>query len=149
LDNDYGNEWQQVLQFEDNGLPQSAIKIVEEILEKAVSDKNNLQVIKALIYRNKYKKEIDRNDDKGILFDLHELIEKTNDVGEKAFICYPQRRICQRYYHHTMYVCARVCFSYAGNKDSSKATITSFKNYITFNYFHPSIYFFLTIFAIY
>ena len=65
-----------MLQHEENGLPASAIKVVEEILEKAISDKNNIQVIKALIHRNKYKRKIDHNNDKGILVDLNELIGK-------------------------------------------------------------------------
>ncbi len=85
-DNDYEKEWQQVLNFEDNNLPKSAIKVVEEILEKAIKDKNNTQVIKALVYRSKYKRAIDHRDNTDLLVDLHELTQKTGDVGEKALL---------------------------------------------------------------
>ena len=56
----YENEWKQVEDYEQQSLPQSAAKSVDEILQKAISDKNTTQVIKALIYKNKYKKQIDR-----------------------------------------------------------------------------------------
>ena len=84
--NKYENEWKQVEQFSTDDLPQSALTEVNKILQKAISEKNNTQVIKALIYKNKYKRDIDYNDNEGILNDLQELIDKTNNVSEKALL---------------------------------------------------------------
>ena len=80
--NKYEAEWKQVATHERNDLPQSAMQTVNAILEKAIASKNNTQVIKALIYKNKYKRQIDNNDNKGIFTDLQALAnEATSDKG--------------------------------------------------------------------
>ena len=52
----------------------------------AIAEKNNTQVIKALIYKNRFKKEIDFSDNEGILNDLQNLLSQSNDVTEKALL---------------------------------------------------------------
>jgi len=84
--NKYENEWKQVEEFDAQSLPQSAIKQVDEILQKAITYKNNTQVIKALIYKNKYKKNIDKNNKEGLFNDLQTLLDQTNDKAEKALL---------------------------------------------------------------
>lgn len=84
--NKYENEWKQIEQFNTDDLPQSALTEVNKILQKAISEKNNTQVIKALIYKNKYKRDIDDSDNEGILNDLEDLIGKTSSVSEKALL---------------------------------------------------------------
>jgi len=84
--NKYEKGWKQVEEFDTQSLPQSAMKQADEILQKAIADKNNTQVIKALIYRNKYKKNIDRNDNVGLFSDLQGLLSRTDDIAEKALL---------------------------------------------------------------
>lgn len=84
--NKYENEWKDVEQIEAQSLPQSAIKIVDDILQKAINDKNSTQVIKALIYKNKYKKDIDRQDNEGLIKDIQALVLQTNDIAEKSLL---------------------------------------------------------------
>lgn len=84
--NKYEAEWKQVDTHERNDLPQSASGTVNSILEKAVAEKNNTQVIKALIYKNKYKRQIDNKDNKGIFADLQALTDQATDISEKALL---------------------------------------------------------------
>lgn len=82
----YENEWKQVEDYEQQSLPQSAAKSVDKILQEAISDKNTTQVIKALIYKNKYKKQIDRSDSEAIFIDLQDLLSQTTNTEEKALL---------------------------------------------------------------
>ncbi len=50
-DKDYNVQWKQVEQYAEKGLPQSALKIVDEIYKEAKNDGNEPQLIKSLIYR--------------------------------------------------------------------------------------------------
>ena len=52
--NDFDNLWTQVEKFEVNGLPKSALKIVEEIYTKADETENAPQIIKSLFYQSKF-----------------------------------------------------------------------------------------------
>jgi len=84
--NKYESEWVEVAQFEEQDLPQSAAKAVDAVLQKAIKDKNNTQVIKALLYKNKYKKQIDNSDDESIIDDLQKLAAGTTNVNEKSLL---------------------------------------------------------------
>ena len=82
----YKSEWKVVEQYNEKSLPQSALKKVDEILQKAIKEKNNQQVIRALIEKNKYKIEIDDKDNQAIFTDLQGLLSQTADVSEKALL---------------------------------------------------------------
>ncbi|WP_029904362.1 alpha-2-macroglobulin [Prevotella sp. 10(H)] len=84
--NKYEGEWKKVEDFDNQSLPQSSAQIVEEILQKAIADKNNTQVIKALIYKNKYKIQIDIEDKEGLLTDLQALVSQSDKAEEKALL---------------------------------------------------------------
>ncbi len=84
--NKYDNDWKLVTQYEKQSLPKSATKQVDLILQKAISDKNNTQVIKALIYKNKYKRDIDSSDNEGLFHDLDSLAKQTSDIAEKSLL---------------------------------------------------------------
>lgn len=84
--NKYEKEWKEVEQSETDGLPQSALNSIDGVLKKAIADKNSTQVIKALIYKNKFKRDIDYNDNEGILIDLQNLANQTSDSAEKALL---------------------------------------------------------------
>lgn len=96
----YENNWGQVEKFEKDDLPQSAAQEVEKILQTAISDKNNTQVIKALIYKNKYKKYIDENDNQGLISDLQGLISQTSDISEKALLHSMLSELYIKYYNN-------------------------------------------------
>lgn len=84
--NKYENEWKNIEQLASEDLPQSALQSVDDVLKMAIAEKNNTQVIKALIYKNKFKKEIDFRDNEGILSDLGQLLNQSNDTTEKALL---------------------------------------------------------------
>ena len=52
--NNYNALWQSVAKFEVQGLPKSALDVVETISEKADKDNNNVQRIKALLFKSKF-----------------------------------------------------------------------------------------------
>ncbi|MDU1889474.1 MAG: alpha-2-macroglobulin family protein [Dysgonomonas sp.] len=84
--NKYEEQWKQVAENEDLSLPQSASKVVDKILQEAIADNNNIQAIKALIYKNKYKKQIDKDDRENLITDFQNLIGKTTNQSEKALL---------------------------------------------------------------
>ncbi|MEL6558875.1 MAG: alpha-2-macroglobulin family protein [Bacteroidota bacterium] len=51
---DYDNAWKQVDQFESKQLPQSALKVVDEIYQAAKQENNSGQFIKAIIHQLKF-----------------------------------------------------------------------------------------------
>ncbi len=51
---DYANAWKQVQQLEEKGLPESALKVVNEIYQQAKTDKNSAQLVKAIIHQFKF-----------------------------------------------------------------------------------------------
>lgn len=84
--NKYEKEWKEVEQFDTDNLPQSALQSIDGILKKAIADKNSTQVIKALIYKNKYKRDIDYNDNITLFKDLQTLLAQSNNIAEKALL---------------------------------------------------------------
>ncbi|NDV95813.1 hypothetical protein D0T84_12960 [Dysgonomonas sp. 521] len=84
--NKYEKEWKEVEQFDTDNLPQSALQSIDGILKKAIADKNSTQIVKALINKNKYKRDIDYNDNEGILYDLQDITEQTSDISQKALL---------------------------------------------------------------
>ena len=51
---DYAKLWQEVDELDMQGLPKSALKIVESIEKKAKASKNTPQEVKTLLFRSKY-----------------------------------------------------------------------------------------------
>ena len=84
--NTFDNEWKKVESFESDALPKSAIQEVDKILKQALVDKNTPQVIKSLLIKNKYKSQIDNDDNIVIFNELQDLVTKTNSEIEKALL---------------------------------------------------------------
>lgn len=82
----YANEWATVAEFEKKSLPQSASETVNNILRKAIKDKNSPQVIKALIHQGKYDLVLDAQNDTLIFRNLNEMLVKSGDVVEKSVL---------------------------------------------------------------
>jgi hypothetical protein len=51
---DYAASWKKVQEFEDQGLPESALTIVREIYARATDEKDAQQLVKAVIFKMKY-----------------------------------------------------------------------------------------------
>jgi len=84
-DDKYKQKWEQVASFESQGLPQSALKVVEEIYLMAKEEKNTNQLIKALIHRMKYKNDIEDGGFVKIILDLENEI-KSAELPAKAIM---------------------------------------------------------------
>ena len=52
--NNYDKLWYKVTQFENDILPKSALKIVDEIYNRAKKENNAPQITKVLLYQSKY-----------------------------------------------------------------------------------------------
>ncbi|KOY85677.1 hypothetical protein AD998_05490 [bacterium 336/3] len=73
----YENLWKKVTDAESKGLPETARKSVEEIYQKAKTEKNNAQLVKAVIHRLKY---FEIKEEKDLVKALNQLKEE----AEKA-----------------------------------------------------------------
>ncbi len=52
--NDYKEDWKKVAAFDQQGLPKSALEVVEAIYKKSKTENNDNQLIKALLHKAKY-----------------------------------------------------------------------------------------------
>ncbi len=82
----YDQAWKKVAEMEQQSLPKSALEEVNNILRKAVSDKNSPQVIKALIHQGKYDLAIDSQNDTILFRNLTDMLAKSTDVVEKSVL---------------------------------------------------------------
>ena len=58
---DYEKQWGQVIKFEKEGLPKSALILVSQIYQQAKSHGNKPQVLKALIYQASLKSQFEED----------------------------------------------------------------------------------------
>ena len=81
----YEKAWQAVQQFENDGLPQSALEKTEEILAYAKSETNGEQTIKAILHKCKYLVQVQEDGNvKAIQFTEEEL--KTSQTPTKNIL---------------------------------------------------------------
>lgn len=59
--NDFKDLWLKVEQFEADGLPKSALQIVQEISIKSDKENNNPQIIKSLFYKSKFSLKLEED----------------------------------------------------------------------------------------
>ncbi|MGE5943251.1 MAG: alpha-2-macroglobulin, partial [Flavobacteriales bacterium] len=71
----YENLWSQVEKFEIDGLPKSALKIVEEIAKQATKDKNEPQLIKTMLYKSKFALVLEEDAQLKIINDFKKQID--------------------------------------------------------------------------
>ncbi len=57
----YQEQWQQIIELERKNLPKSALKVTKSIYQKAVLEANENELIKALLYREKYHIELEED----------------------------------------------------------------------------------------
>ncbi len=84
--NNYQNDWKKVTSFDQQGLPKSALEVVETIYNQAKKEANTNQVIKALMHKAKYMLTLEENAQLKIIKDF-----KT-EIDESEF---PKRNILE------------------------------------------------------
>lgn len=89
--------WHKVYEYELKGQTKSANEVVEKIYKQAVKRKNNDQRIKAFIYRLKFIKTLDKEENRKIILSLREEI-KTADADRKAILYYLYAKCLFDYY---------------------------------------------------
>ena len=77
-ESDYGALWAEVEQFEREGLPKSALQVVERIANKALKEVNDPQIIKTLLYKSKYALVLEEDAQLHIVNDFKVHIKKSN-----------------------------------------------------------------------
>ena len=75
----YEKLWKQVETFHNDGLPQSALKVVAEIYDLAIAEKNEKQIIKAIVHKMAYTKTLEENGIKTAIIELES--NMSNYVG--------------------------------------------------------------------
>ncbi|MCW1735431.1 alpha-2-macroglobulin family protein [Anaerorudis cellulosivorans] len=95
----YEDEWIKVVEFEQKSLPRSASKVVDNILRKAIAEKNSPQVIKALIHKGKYELTIDAENDTIVFVKLNEMLLRSTDNIEKSVLHSLLGELYLQYYH--------------------------------------------------
>ncbi|MCZ8227985.1 MG2 domain-containing protein [Flavobacterium sp.] len=82
---EYDKDWQKVLQFENQGKLKSANAIVTKIHKKAISKKNEVQIIKCFFYESKYLQVVDENAQTKIILNLKKEINQAS-IPSKAIL---------------------------------------------------------------
>ncbi len=70
--NNYSKLWKDVEKFENDGLPKSALKVVQDISAKAKADNNSPQIVKTLMYKSKYALTLEEDAQLSIINDFKE-----------------------------------------------------------------------------
>ncbi len=75
--NTYKELWDTVEKLEVEGLPKSALKVVEDISKKASNDKNHSQLIKTMLFKSKFALVLEEDAQLKIISDFTTQIEST------------------------------------------------------------------------
>lgn len=75
--NDYNHLWAKVEQLEAEGLPKSALKVVDEIFEKATKEGNAPQQIKTMLFKSKFALVLEEDAQLNIVNDFRKQIENS------------------------------------------------------------------------
>jgi uncharacterized protein YfaS (alpha-2-macroglobulin family) len=74
---DYSKLWKQVSDFENDGLPKSALEVVSSIEKKAKAGNNTPQEIKSLLFKSKYALILEEDAQLNIINDFNNAISKS------------------------------------------------------------------------
>ncbi|MBP2830969.1 alpha-2-macroglobulin [Aquimarina sp. U1-2] len=75
--NEYAPDWKKVTSFEEQGLPKSALEVVDNIYNKAKKENNDNQVIKAMLHKAKYVLTLEENAQLTIVNDFKDEIKQS------------------------------------------------------------------------
>jgi uncharacterized protein YfaS (alpha-2-macroglobulin family) len=82
-DFDYKNNWLDVEALMQNGLPKSALKIVEEIYQHAKSENNTPQIIKSILYKFRLKSEYEEDFQIKVIEELKDQIKNSTELEKQ------------------------------------------------------------------
>ncbi len=85
IDNTYNELWEKVEKYEKEGLPKSALEVVDIIMNKANLEQNKPQVYKAYVHKCKFEIEINDNGLTHTLNSLKTEIDKSNIPLKQLF----------------------------------------------------------------
>ncbi|MEL6823027.1 MAG: hypothetical protein AAFP70_14795, partial [Calditrichota bacterium] len=74
----YEKQWQEVDKHIQKNLPQSALKVIDEIYERAKADKNSEQVVKALIFKLRMDNSYQEDPQAGQIYVLENELQQSN-----------------------------------------------------------------------
>lgn len=100
---DYDKNWQKVIQFENQGKLKSANAIVNKIHKKAISDKNEVQIIKCFFYESKYLQVVDENAQTKIILNLKKEINQAS-TPSKAILNWIYGKCLKTYKNQNAYL---------------------------------------------
>jgi len=135
LPEDYEKLWKQVEQFNNDGLPQSALKVVEDIYNLAVSENNEKQMIKAIVHKMDY---MNRLEEDGLIYSIMKLESEIANYGGivKPFMHLLLATMYDEYFNRYSYLInQRSITSGFENNDIATWDKTKFQDKIIKNYF--------------
>ncbi|MCE5331547.1 MAG: hypothetical protein LLF95_05335 [Bacteroidales bacterium] len=94
------NRWKTVEQLAEKQLPESALKEVDEILAQAQKEKNQEQVIKAMIYKMRFTLEQDPDKAPELIHEFEIFAEKNSDPVEQALLLSMTAELYAQYYQN-------------------------------------------------
>lgn len=100
---DYDKNWQKVIQFENQGKLKSANAIVNKIHKKAISEKNEVQIIKCFFYESKYLQVVDENAQTKIILNLKKEINQAS-TPSKAILNWIYAKCLKTYKNQNGYL---------------------------------------------
>ncbi|MCL2435871.1 MAG: MG2 domain-containing protein, partial [Lentimicrobiaceae bacterium] len=131
---EYKKLWKQVESFNNDALPQSALKVVEEIYNLAISENNEKQIIKAIVHKMSYLKQLDENGIKTTIIELESSMPNYTGIV-KPFMHLFLARMYEEYFNFNSYLInQRSITSNFENNDIATWDRTRFQNKIIKNY---------------
>ena len=82
----YESAWTEVQKLETKALPKSALKRVESIYTQAKNEKNEIQFIKALLYKEKYLLSLNEDGYVKMIKDIEEAIKESPKKGTRLIL---------------------------------------------------------------
>lgn len=79
LGDDYASDWKKVAEHENKGLTESAEEVVQQIYEQAKKDRNDPQMVKALLHLWKYAAYKEENSQQKTVLDIQKEIETADE----------------------------------------------------------------------
>jgi TonB-dependent SusC/RagA subfamily outer membrane receptor len=120
----YEKDWNKVIKNENEGKIKTANEIVAKIYKKAVTKKEEVQIIKCFFYKSKYTQVLDENAKKLILNDLETRINQVS-VPSKAILNLIYGKCLNDYNENYEDIAVVVADTVALAEENSEATIDS------------------------
>lgn len=116
--NQYAKEWEKVMEWDKSRNDDSVNTAVANILEKAITDKNIHEIVKAYFYKTHYNYN-NKEEKAALFFELENILPTVSEPGYKALI---YSILAERYYNYYANV------SHCGNKGYLKILSDSAKD---------------------